>query len=103
MKLGFICHNLPGHLNPMTTLARHLQRRGHDVVFLYSSGAAGLPFLPGDVPDYFNENRAEVSKLQGDDALQLSARLMMDQTEAILKSLPRIVQENRIEALIIDV
>src|SRR5260221_396263 len=43
MKLGFICLNLPGHLNPMTTLARHLQARNHDVVFLYSSGAAGLP------------------------------------------------------------
>ena len=25
MKLGFICLNLPGHLNPMTALARQLQ------------------------------------------------------------------------------
>jgi zeaxanthin glucosyltransferase len=25
MKLGFICPNLPGHLNPMTALARHLK------------------------------------------------------------------------------
>jgi zeaxanthin glucosyltransferase len=33
MKLGFISINVPGHLNPMTTLARHLQRRGHEVVF----------------------------------------------------------------------
>ncbi len=41
MKLGFICINIPGHLNPMTALARHLQARNHDVVFLYSSGAAG--------------------------------------------------------------
>jgi UDP:flavonoid glycosyltransferase YjiC (YdhE family) len=31
MKLGFIGLNLPGHLNPMTTLARHLQDRNHDV------------------------------------------------------------------------
>jgi hypothetical protein len=45
MKLGFICLNLPGHLNPMTALACHLQARNHDVVFLYSSGAAGLPLL----------------------------------------------------------
>jgi hypothetical protein len=28
MKLGFICPNLPGHLNPMTALARQLQGRG---------------------------------------------------------------------------
>jgi hypothetical protein len=25
MKLGFICPNVPGHLNPMTALARQLQ------------------------------------------------------------------------------
>jgi hypothetical protein len=42
MKLGFICPNMPGHLNPMTALARQLQERGHDVVFLYSSSASGL-------------------------------------------------------------
>ena len=42
MKLGFICPNVPGHLNPMTALARQLQARHHDVVFLYSSEAAGL-------------------------------------------------------------
>jgi UDP:flavonoid glycosyltransferase YjiC (YdhE family) len=39
MKLGFICLNLPGHLNPMTALARQLQGRNHEVVFLYSSSA----------------------------------------------------------------
>jgi hypothetical protein len=43
MKLGFICLDLPGHLNPMSSLALHLQARNHEVVFLYSSGAAGLP------------------------------------------------------------
>jgi Glycosyl transferases, related to UDP-glucuronosyltransferase len=35
MKLGFICPNVPGHLNPMTALGRQLQARNHDVVFLY--------------------------------------------------------------------
>ena len=45
MKFGFICPQVPGHLNPITALARHLQMRGHHVVFLYSSGAAGLPFI----------------------------------------------------------
>jgi UDP:flavonoid glycosyltransferase YjiC (YdhE family) len=40
MKLGFVCLNLPGHLDPMTALARQLQARNHDVVFCYSPGAA---------------------------------------------------------------
>ncbi len=57
MKLGFICPNLPGRLNPMTALARQLQARGHDVLFLYLSDAAGLPFIPGAEKDHINENR----------------------------------------------
>jgi zeaxanthin glucosyltransferase len=36
MKIGFICPQAPGHLNAMTALARHIQMRGHDVVFLSS-------------------------------------------------------------------
>jgi MGT family glycosyltransferase len=102
MKLGFICLNLPGHLNPMTALARHLQDRGHEVVFLYSSGAAGLPFVPGLEEDYINQSRPQVSKMEGEDALQFSVRILLDQTEAILKSLPAVVQANGVDALIID-
>jgi len=102
MKLGFICPNAQGHLNAMTALARQLQARGHDVVFLYSSGAGGLPFVPGPEKDHFNENRPEVSKLQGEDALKFGMRLLKTQTEAILKSLPAIVQANRVDALLLD-
>jgi zeaxanthin glucosyltransferase len=102
MKLGFICLDLPGHLNPMSALARQLQARDHEVVFLYSSGVAGLPFVRGPEKDHINENRPEASKKQGQDALQFSVRAVLTQTEAILKSLPAIVQVNGIDALIID-
>ena len=84
MKLGFICPNVPGHLNPMTALARQLQDRHHDVVFLYSSEAAGLPVVPSDEKDQFNENRPEISKMQGEDALQFASHVVMAQTESML-------------------
>src|SRR4029077_5904918 len=103
MKLGFICLGLPGHLNPMTTLARQLQARNHEVVFLYSSGAAGLPFVRGPEKDHINEKLPEMSKREGQDALQFSIRAVLTQTEAILKSLPAIVQANGIDALINDI
>ena len=74
MKLGFISPNLPGHLNPMTALARHLQARNHEVVFLYSTGANGLPFVPGPGKDHINENRTEQSKRDGEDALRSGLR-----------------------------
>jgi len=33
MRIAFRC-SVPGHLNPMTNLARKLKARGHDVVFI---------------------------------------------------------------------
>src|SRR6516225_4196275 len=102
MKLGFICPNLPGHLYPLTTLARHLQARNHEVVFLYSTGAAGLPFIPGPENDPLRENLPEVSKLHGVEAVKFSLRVLMTQTETILKSLPVMVKANGIDALVLD-
>jgi zeaxanthin glucosyltransferase len=102
MKLGFICPQVPGHFNPITALARHLQVRNHDVVFLYSSGAAGLPSISGEEENVISERRAELSKKQGDEALKFSTGLIMSQAESIVKSLPNIVQSNQIDALVID-
>jgi zeaxanthin glucosyltransferase len=102
MKLGFICLNLPGHLNPMTALARRLQDRNHDVILLYSSGAAGLPFVSGPEKDQIDESRPDLSKMQGEDAVKFAVGLVMAQTETILKSLPAVVQANGIDALLID-
>src|SRR5260221_6241514 len=102
MKLGFICPNVPGHINPMATLARQLQARNHDVVFLYSSEAAGLPCIPADEKDQVNESIPEISKMQGDDALQFAAHVLMGQTESILQSLPDVVNKSGVDALLID-
>jgi zeaxanthin glucosyltransferase len=102
MKLGFICPNLSGHLNPMTALARHLQAHNHEVVFLYSTEANGLPFVPGPEKDHINENRTEQSKRHGEDALRSGVRQVLAQTETILKSLPETVWTNGVDALLLD-
>jgi zeaxanthin glucosyltransferase len=86
----------------MTTLARHLQDRNHEVIFLYSSGAAGLPFVRSPEKDQVDESRPQVSKMQGDDALKFGLGTVLAQTETILQSLPTVVQANGIDALIID-
>jgi zeaxanthin glucosyltransferase len=52
MKIGFVSMPIVGHLNPMTTLARRLQSRGHKVVFIGVpdvepfARTAGLNFVP---------------------------------------------------------
>jgi len=103
MKFGFICPQVPGHLNPMTALARYLQMRGHEVVFPYSSGAAGLPFIPDEeVERVISERSAEISKKQEEETLKLTTSLLMSQSESMIKSLPAIVQSNQIDALIIN-
>jgi zeaxanthin glucosyltransferase len=101
MKLGFICPNIPGHLNPMTALARHLQARNHEVVFLYSPSANGLPCVPGEKDD-MNANRPKMSKLEGQGALAFYCGVAAKETEVIFKSLPKMVETTGIEVLIID-
>ena len=52
MKIGFVSIPISGHLNPMTALARKLQSRGNEVVFIGVpdvepfAHAAGLDFVP---------------------------------------------------------
>ena len=86
----------------MTALARHLQARNHEVVFLYSSTANGLPYVPGNIRDPFNENRPEVSKLQGEDALAFGVGHIVQRTEAMLESMPDMLEATGVDALIID-
>jgi hypothetical protein len=74
MKLGFICANVSGHLNPMTARACALQARNHEVVFLYSSSACGLPSVPGPEDDHVKKLVRDVSGLQGDDILNRALR-----------------------------
>ena len=102
MKIGFICPNIPGHLNPMTTLARRLQERNHEIVFLYSPSGNGLPCVPGDKEDDMNANRPEMSKLEGVSAIEFYCGVAAKETEAIFKSLPKMVKTTGIEGLILD-
>jgi hypothetical protein len=68
----------------------------------YSSSANGLPCVPGDDKDPVNENRPKVSKLQGDDALGFAIGLLVQRTEAMLKSMPAMLEATAVDALIID-
>jgi MGT family glycosyltransferase len=102
MKIGFICPNLPGHINPMTTLARHLQARNHEVVFLYSPSANGLPCVPGDKRDDMNAGRPEMAKLEGKEAVAFYCGIAAKETEAIFKSFPRMLEKTGVQALVLD-
>src|SRR6201999_3975982 len=98
MRIGFLSLPVPGHLNPMTALARRLQSRGHDVVFISILDvaafvdAAGLPFVPCSEAAYpagsFASFLRHLSQLSGEDALSFTANTMMrGYNESLFESL----------------
>ena len=87
----------------MGALAHQLQAQNHEVVFLCSPGPSELPSITLPQQDAVSENLPEVSKMQGDQALEFGVQTMLSQTETILKNLPAMVRSAGIDALVIDV
>src|ERR1700751_3714853 len=112
MKIAFVVPNVPGHLNPMTALARRLQSRNHDVVVMSLRsaaplvGAADLKFVccgDEELPaERLNELLGQLSKLQGQEAADFTVRVAAVVTKAMLKSLLKTLTETEIDGVILD-
>jgi len=112
MRIAFLGVRVLGHLNPMTTLARKLKVRGHDVVFISVLDsepyvrAAQLPFIPyceKEMPLGLVRQEAEqLSKLQGQAALEFTIRVVASGLETFFKNLPQTLLEARVDALVLD-
>jgi len=104
---------LTGHLNPMTALARKVQSRGNEVVFIGLPDAepivraANLNFVPFCQKEYpmgsVAKGYAPLAKLHGLDVVEHSAREMHPgRCKAALEHLPEKITETGVEALVID-
>jgi len=113
VRIGFLSLPVPGHLNPMTTLARKLQSRGHDVVFISLADtapfveAAGLPFVPCSEAIYpagsFGQFVRRLSELSGEDALHFTVNVMMKgYTASLFQSLPETLDKAGVDGLVLD-
>jgi zeaxanthin glucosyltransferase len=113
MRIGFLSLPVPGHLNPMTTLARKLQSRGHDVVFISLADvapvveAAGLPFVPCSEKAYPAGAAAKLSRrlseLSGEEALAFTVNSMMKgYTKSLYESLPDTLSKAGVDGLVLD-
>jgi zeaxanthin glucosyltransferase len=113
MKIGFVSMPIPGHLDLMSALARKLQSRGHDVVFIGVPDAepivraANLDFVPfcekeypvGSVP----KGHAGLAKLHGEDVVRYSCHeIHPGHCKAALEHLPKKLIETGVDALVID-
>jgi zeaxanthin glucosyltransferase len=84
MKVAFLTFPVSGHAYPMSSLARRLKNRGHDVVVIGTPDAAPvfqaaeLPFVPYCEKEYpagsDRERYDRLSKLQGQEALEFTHR-----------------------------
>ncbi|SRR5260221_2825740 len=96
----------------MTTLARQLQSRNRDVLFIGvpdsepSVRAAGLTFLPCAVKEFpagsLNERRRRMSKLEGEEALRATLQNITDRIEAMFNSLPSTLTAAAVDAVVLD-
>jgi MGT family glycosyltransferase len=112
MKIGFVSMPVSGHLFPMTALARRLQSRGHEVVFIGVpdvepfARAAGLNFVPYCEDEYpagsIDKLYGPVSKMHGLEAARWFVRAGCDIFSAASKHLPQKLAETGVDALVID-
>jgi zeaxanthin glucosyltransferase len=113
MRIGFLSLPVPGHLNPMTALARKLQSRGHDVVFMSLADvapfaeAAGLPFVPVSETAYpvgsLGKLVRRLSELSGEEALHFTVNVMMKgHTASLFESLPDSLSNAGVDGLVLD-
>jgi MGT family glycosyltransferase len=113
MKIGFLSLPLTGHLNPMTALARKLQSRGHEVVFIGVPDiepvvrAADLDFVPFCENEYPPGSVAKswdgVAQLHGLNVVRYTAReLTPGLLKAALEHLPGKLAETGVNALVLD-
>lgn len=109
---GIICPVATGHLNPMTTLGRELQRRGHRVTLVGFLDAqpnaivAGLDFKAIAESEYPEGKTARVftqlGKLSGLAAFRYTISVFQEITTLLLQNAPRAIAESGIEALLVD-
>jgi zeaxanthin glucosyltransferase len=113
MKIGFISMPLTGHINPMTALARKLQSRGHEIVFIGIPDvgpyvrAAGLNFVSyceEELPAGSSASiLAPAARLHGMETtrwtIEGAGRAMF---QLASQHLPRVIAETSVEALVFD-
>src|SRR3954469_24970560 len=110
--IGAICPNLPGHLNPLTTLCSELQRRGHRVIFYQAPLAAEQIRSRGFEVRCFGEkeyspeedlkNRQLLATLSGFKALRHTRNRIIWAVGLVIRQVPAMLQEDNVEMMLVD-
>jgi zeaxanthin glucosyltransferase len=110
--IGTICPRIPGHLNPMTTLCRELQRRGHRVIFYQAPMAAekirsrGFEMRCFGEKEYSAEedlkNQQTLATLSGYKAFRFTRDSMIRGIGLVIRDVPALLRDDGIELMLVD-
>ena len=111
-RIGVFCFPGTGHINPMTALARALERRGHSVVIFGIADteqrirAAGIEFMQVGSADYplgtLRRLDEHLGTLKGLATFKFTVRRVRDTARMILRDGPEAVRRARVDALLVD-
>jgi zeaxanthin glucosyltransferase len=109
-RLALVCPPLPGHMNPMLSLGRALERRGHSVTFFHipaiesSVRAQGLEFHPvGAVrSNALAESIRKMSAMEGLASLRFAVRCSAEIATMLLAELPDAFENAGVDLLLAD-
>jgi zeaxanthin glucosyltransferase len=111
-RLGAFCFPGAGHLNPMTALARSLQRRGHEVVIFGIADceahvrAAGIEFHRIGMEDYppgtLQKLDDHIARLRGFAAFRFTLERVKNSARMELRDGPKAVRTANVEVLLVD-
>lgn len=112
MHLGLVCPPMHGHMHPMFSLARELQRRGHRISALMlpdareKCAAAGIDHVAIGVAEYpAGRIQADVERLglmSGPKALDFTLELIRHEVAVQLRELPGLMRELQIDGILTD-
>jgi zeaxanthin glucosyltransferase len=111
-RLGIFCLPWIGHLNPLSTLARELQDRGHEITFFqvadladevrvrgFQLEAFGAREFP---PGTFAERVRKLSRLEGSPAMKASLDITTSQAAALFAEAPRLIERAKLDLWLVD-
>jgi zeaxanthin glucosyltransferase len=112
MQIGLVIPDFQGHLNPGTTLGSALKRRGHQVTLISppngasSAKRAGIDFVATHIPEHESGelvvSRHRLAELEGMDAFRHTTEMIQQQIAIFIRDLPKILDEHKFDALLID-
>ena len=112
MHIALICPQLPGHLNPMTTLGQALVKQGHRVSiagFPELNAAVkwpGLETLPVGRPEIeageYQADLAKLGQLRGYSAVRFTGVMLRKAAAVVLRDAPQAFRDAGVEGVVVD-